>query len=158
MDGADMHHLPENEGNAAPTPGSAVSPDGADIQRGAYVVLIVDDEQPIAATLAAIVADFGYTPIVAAHGKEAIEVARLKRPALVITDLMMPHMNGARLIATLRAEAQAEHTAPPPMVLMSAAGPRQVAAAAADALLPKPFDIDDVEALLSRFLGPPPEV
>jgi CheY-like chemotaxis protein len=118
--------------------------------------LIVDDEQPIADTLAAIVADFGYTPVVAVHGKEAIELARLKRPALVITDLMMPHVNGARLIAALRAEAQAEQKTPPPMVLMSAAGPRQVAAAAADALLPKPFDLDDVEAILSRFLGPPP--
>jgi CheY-like chemotaxis protein len=156
MDGADMHHFSTYEGDIALSPGSVGSPDGADSESGAFVVLIVDDEQPIAATLAAIVADFGYTPLVAAHGREALELARAQRPALVITDLMMPHMNGARLIAALRAEAQAERIAPPPIVLMSAAGPRQVAAAAADALLPKPFDIDDVEAILTRFLGPPP--
>jgi CheY-like chemotaxis protein len=119
--------------------------------------LIAEDEEPIAEAIALIVEDAGYTPLVAAHGKQALELARLRRPALVITDLMMPQMDGTELIATLRADAAADAHAPPPIILMTAAGMKRAQEAGANALLRKPFELDDLEALLFRFLGPPPQ-
>ena len=119
------------------------------------LVLIAEDEEPIADALASIIADAGYTPAVARHGREALGVARARRPALVITDLMMPYMSGADLIAALHTDAANDGHAPPPIVLMTAVTGRMTYVAEADALLHKPFDIEEVEDLLHRFLDSP---
>ena len=119
----------------------------------APLVLVAEDEEPIAAALMLIIEDAGYTPLVAAHGKAALDLIRTRRPGLVITDLMMPYLDGADLIAAIHDEAERNHSVPPPIVLMTAAGPRRAQEVGADAVLRKPFDIEDVEALLHRFLG-----
>lgn len=119
------------------------------------VVLIVDDDKPIADFVAAVVAQAGYTPLVATRGEQALELARAQWPALLITDLMLPFMNGDALIAALRAAAAATGHAAPPVVLMTAASPRHAQAAGAEEILRKPFDLAELEALLGRFLGPP---
>lgn len=134
----------------APTPGGRPEGPTPDL------VLIAEDEEPIAEALALIVADAGYTPLVAVHGKQALELARERRPALIITDLMMPFLSGAQLIEAVRADAALDNHRPPPMILMTAAGMRRALEANADALLKKPFDVREVEELLRRFLGPPP--
>lgn len=119
-------------------------------------VLIAEDEEPIAQVLAMIVEDYGYATLVAVHGRQALDLARARRPALIITDLMMPQMTGAELVMAIREDAAERGYQPPPVVLMSAAGSQYTDAVGADALLPKPFDIRQVEALLDRFLGAPP--
>lgn len=118
------------------------------------VVLIADDEEPIAQALSMIVEDYGYQALIATNGKQALDLARSHRPVLVLTDLMMPLMSGTELIATLRADAEQEGQRPPPMVLMSAAGKVYTTPAGADAVLAKPFDIRQIEALLDLFLAP----
>jgi CheY-like chemotaxis protein len=117
------------------------------------VVLIVEDEAPIAEVVSYVVEDAGYTPLVVANGLQALEAAQARWPALVITDLMMPRLNGVELIAALRAEAAADRHKPSlPVILLTAAGMTRAHAAGADAVLPKPFDLVDLEALLARFL------
>ena len=118
------------------------------------LVLIVEDEDPIALALAFIVEDSGYIARIAGHGKQALEIMQTDHPALIITDLMMPQMNGADLIAAIQADARRSGQTAPPIVLMSAAGKQFMAQAQADAMLPKPFDLSDVEAILTRFLAP----
>lgn len=125
------------------------------------VVLIAEDEEPIAQALAYLVEDAGYTAVVAANGRAAFELALARRPALIITDLMMPQMSGQELIRALRETWKGElgqSAAPPivpPIVLMTAAGRRYAEDAGADALLLKPFELEQVEALLRRFLAIP---
>ncbi len=121
------------------------------------LVLIAEDEEPIAEAIALIVEDAGYTPLLAAHGKQALELARERRPALVITDLMMPLLDGAELIAALRADAAQDDHIPAPVILMTAAGLKRAYEAGADVVLRKPFELDDLEQLLFRYLGGPPE-
>jgi CheY-like chemotaxis protein len=131
-----------------------MSTEHADASSAPPLVLIVEDEEPIALAISFIVEDAGYVPLVATHGKEALELARTRHPALIITDLMMPQMNGRELIAALRQEAQEAHEEHRiPIVLMTAAGTAYTVDSGADALLPKPFEITQVEALLRRFLG-----
>lgn len=120
------------------------------------LVLIAEDEEPIAEALAMLVEDCGYIPLVASNGRQALELARARRPSLVITDMMMPYMDGVELIASLRQDAALDAHAPPAIILLSAAGLRRMRAAGADAILSKPFDLNDLEGLLRRFLGPPP--
>ena len=119
------------------------------------LVLIAEDEEPIAEVVATVVEDAGYRPLLAAHGREALELARAQQPALLITDLMMPHLSGAELIAALRSDAAASGRAPLPVILMTAAGPAQARAAGADAVLRKPFELLELDALLRRFLEAP---
>ena len=119
------------------------------------VVLIVDDDRPIADFVAAVVAEAGYTPLVATRGAQALEMAQERWPALLITDLMLPFMTGGALIAALRAAAAAAGRTAPPVVLITAASPRLVQAAGAEVVLRKPFDLADLEGLLRRLLGTP---
>ena len=121
------------------------------------VVLIAEDEAPIAEMVALVVEGAGYRPLVVGHGDQAREMVRRQRPVLVITDLMMPHMDGAELISAVRADAVANGHAPPPIILMTAAGWRRAQTAGADIILRKPFEVSELEALLHRVLGPSPK-
>lgn len=126
---------------------------GAAHDAGHSLVLIVEDEEPIALALSFIVEDAGYEPLVARHGKEAIELMRMHQVALIITDLMMPVMTGQEFIAMLRSSAHAEGDQRPPLIIMTAAGTGYVGNIDADAILLKPFEVAKVEELLRRFLA-----
>lgn len=116
------------------------------------IVLIVEDEMPIAEALTEIVSDAGYRVLIAGNGRAGLDLARAEHPALIITDLMMPYLDGAGLIEALRADASDEGTPRIPIVVMTAAGRTFADRIPYDALLPKPFDILEVERLLGRFL------
>ena len=116
------------------------------------LVLIADDEQPIATVVAGLVEDMGYTPQIASDGKQALQMARSSWPALLLTDLMMPGLNGIELIDAIRAEAVANNRPQVPTILMTAAGLARGQAARADAYIAKPFDLDELESLFRALL------
>ena len=120
----------------------------------ACLILIAEDEPPLADLVAEVVQELGWTPLIAHDGLQALGLAREHRPALLITDLMMPHLTGAQLIATLRADATARDAAPAELriILMTAAGESAAGAAGADAVLLKPFDLGALEAVLRALL------
>ncbi len=65
-------------------------------------VLVVDDETAIADTTATILSMSGYEATAAYDGNEALEAALLAPPHLVITDVVMPGMNGIELGITIQ--------------------------------------------------------
>lgn len=121
-------------------------------QSARKVVLIVEDEEPIAQAMAFIVEDAGYGAEIASNGKVALKMIAERMPDLIITDLMMPQMSGKELITVLR-ERRGEQGDPPPIVIMTAAARSFAEDIDADAVLPKPFEITQVEAILRQFLG-----
>ncbi len=66
-------------------------------------VLVVDDEQVIADTLARILDLNGYEASAVYTGKAAVESARSLRPDLIISDVIMPDMNGIEAAINIRA-------------------------------------------------------
>jgi CheY-like chemotaxis protein len=65
-------------------------------------VLVVDDEQVIADTLAKILDLNGYDASAVYTGTAAVESARSLRPDLVISDVIMPDMNGIEAAISIR--------------------------------------------------------
>lgn len=61
------------------------------------LILVVDDEQRIADTLALILQSNGYQTAVAYEGDSALAQAGIAQPDLLLTDVMMPGMNGIEL-------------------------------------------------------------
>jgi CheY-like chemotaxis protein len=67
-------------------------------------ILVVEDEFAIAELLEMALVDAGYEVVTAANGRQALErMAEGPRPDLIITDFMMPVLNGAGLIEAMRA-------------------------------------------------------
>ncbi|GEN07382.1 Response regulator receiver domain-containing protein [Myxococcus fulvus] len=69
-------------------------------------VLVVDDEQGILEALADLLREEGYRVLTASHGREALARMSELRPDLVLTDWMMPVMDGPALIKHIRTEPE----------------------------------------------------
>jgi DNA-binding response OmpR family regulator len=117
-------------------------------------VLIVDDEEGIAEAIGYLVEIAGYVPMLASNGDQALELARAQWPSLVITDLMMPRMDGVGLITALRTEAERTGRRMPAIMLMTAGGMERAEEVGADLVIQKPFDIWHLERLLHQYLRP----
>ncbi|MGH3897194.1 MAG: SpoIIE family protein phosphatase [Pseudonocardiaceae bacterium] len=109
-------------------------------------VLVAEDNPDLRRFIAGLLRPH-YTVRVAPDGKIALDLTRRNRVDLVLTDVMMPHLDGFGLIAALRADPP---TAGMPVILLSArAGEEAVAeglAAGADDYLTKPFSSHDLLA------------
>jgi CheY-like chemotaxis protein len=119
-------------------------------------VLVVDDEEVIRANVRRLLELEGYAVITATGGREGLELARLRRPDLVVCDLVMPDLDGYGVLRGLRANAD---TADTPFVLLTASageGERDVALRAGAAYyVTKPFDLKQLLHAVRRALGSP---
>jgi two-component system cell cycle sensor histidine kinase/response regulator CckA len=77
-----------------------------EMPRGTEVVLLVEDEDAVREVVRRVLERLGYRVLEASSGPRALELARRwdGRIALLLTDVIMPEMNGAQLAATLVAE------------------------------------------------------
>jgi DNA-binding response OmpR family regulator len=129
-------------------------PDSFSSTDEAPLVLIVEDEQPIAEALCYIVEDNCYLAITAREGLEGLDLARERHPDLIITDLMMPRLNGLAFIRAVREDAVRTGRPAPAIILTSAIdNPSSIDSSAPDAFMPKPFDLDHLERLLDEYLS-----
>lgn len=80
------------------------------------VILVVDDEFGIANLLDDVLSDEGHQVRMASNGKQALDLARTETPDLVLTDYMMPVMNGAALAEALAQDESLKHV---PVAMMS---------------------------------------
>jgi len=65
-------------------------------------VLVVDDESAIADTIAKILTLSGFPAVAAYDGNGALEIALLRPPEMLITDVLLPGMNGIELALTVK--------------------------------------------------------
>lgn len=116
-------------------------------------VLVVDDEDAVRDTLVEIVETLGHHVVAANGGRAALASVAARDFDLVFTDLSMPEMDGwevAREIRRMKPELR--------IVVVTGygreAGSDQSEEPSVDAVIGKPFDIDEVEGILSRFRKP----
>jgi two-component system phosphate regulon response regulator PhoB len=123
-------------------------------------ILIVDDSDEIAEAMAMMLSDEGYETRVAHNGRVALEAVKLRRPALILTDGLMPTMSGLELLTALRSDL-----APPvpPVIVVSGfpAIEKDALGRGAVDFLHKPVSPAELVAAVARVLAQracPPEV
>jgi CheY-like chemotaxis protein len=137
-------HLPYEAPNALGT----VALSEAAPARPPFTVLVVDDEQEVLDTLGGALLAQGHHVVTALNGRDALDKALRLRPDLVVTDLLMPEVDGIGLAKALRADPA---TAAVRIVLCSGVSESSVRVlfSGYDAFLQKPYELDE----LRRAIG-----
>jgi CheY-like chemotaxis protein len=110
-------------------------------------ILVVDDEPDQRFLLRRIFEQAGHEVTDAGDGAAAMRAVEKSAPDLVVTDMMMPVMDGATLIRCLRGAAATAH-----IPILAASGDSHLAGAA-DAVVPKPYDWLHLLAVADALLG-----
>ena len=113
-------------------------------------VLVVDDEDVLVEMVASLIEDMGLRTLIATNGQEALTSLKDMQgaPALILSDVMMPQMNGIELATAVKRDPRLKNV---PIILMSAAG-RPLGANLADGFIHKPFDLDLLLDLIERYI------
>lgn len=115
-------------------------------------VLVVDDEPGMRFALTEVLRDRGYRVVCASSGMQALGL--LTGVDVVVTDLMMPGMDGLELVSQIAARSPAL-----PVLLLTAHGSEHMVRVAcsrgARGCLSKPFDIDEIARVIERLAAPP---
>ena len=111
-------------------------------------VLVVDDEPSLLFLHRLVLEAVGYAVVEAGDGAQALERIRERRPDLVVSDLMMPVLDGHALIAALQADED-QRTIPVIVVTASATKPID----GATALLKKPCDPGELATIAAAALS-----
>jgi DNA-binding NarL/FixJ family response regulator len=129
-------------------------------------LLLVDDEPGVREAVKAYLEDSDFTVTVASNAREALTLIEHFTPSLVISDVMMPQVNGYEFLKQMRAD---ERFALLPVIFLTARGMTSDRIlgyqAGCDAYLSKPFDPDELVAIIENLLkqrglqsATPPEI
>ena len=117
-------------------------------------MLVADDNADMRDYLARLLRTAGYQVTTVTDGQAALDAVRAGAPDLVISDVMMPRLDGLGLVAALRADAR---TAAVPVLLLSARAGQEASVeglrAGADDYLVKPFSAVELLARVRSNLG-----
>lgn len=116
------------------------------------VILIAEDDAHLRRAYRYLLQDLGYEPIAAENGRQALEAVLAHRPALVLTDIAMPVMDGIELARALR---EREDTATLPLVAVTGVEDAKYAGLSSqlfDRILRKPLIIEELMAVVSTML------
>ena len=120
------------------------------VYRDMKKILVVDDEAEIVELISMVLEDGDYFVLSAYDGEQALEIVREERPDLVLSDVMMPRLDGRELCKRIRSDPSTEATV---VILMSAIHRIDPGECAADELIRKPFDITAVTETVDRYLA-----
>lgn len=129
--------------------GSGESKRLADVDRKR--VLVIDDDMPLRGMLAAALRQAGFQVFLAGDGGEGHRALTLHDPDVVLLDLAMPNVNGWDFLQRLK---ETGHLGRIPIVVLSAhlrIDPQAVLQMGVNAIVPKPFDVPDLIALIEHL-------
>jgi len=118
-----------------------------------YVLLVIDDKKENRMVLQNLLSPLGFRIIEATDGQEGLEMAQSQSPDLIMTDLVMPRLDGFELSRRLRLLPEFQTT---PIIAVSASvfdyHQEQSLAAGCTAFIPKPVHADSLFAHLQAYL------
>ena len=113
------------------------------------VVLVCEDDDNLR-ELVRITLESQHEVVEARDGREALALAKARRPDVVIVDLMLPLLSGMDVIASLRGDSELAGTG---VIALSAWShlDGEAVAGGADRFVSKPFDPDDLRAVVAEL-------
>ncbi len=115
-------------------------------------ILIIDDNKELLWMLKDILSD-EYTVLTAEDGEIGLEIIKQNNPDLIVTDIMMPNIDGITLIKQIK---QNKHTMQIPLVILSAKNTNdekiEGIESGADAYIPKPFNTQYLKAVIKHLI------
>lgn len=120
-----------------------------------HKILAVDDDPSICKLVAVTLRNRGFDVLTANSGTEALAIAAVERPDLVVLDIMMPGMDGKEVRRRLAADARTKDI---PILHLSAVGEFEGQLEALDAgmvdFMTKPFKPSELADKVTQFLDP----
>jgi two-component system alkaline phosphatase synthesis response regulator PhoP len=116
-----------------------------------FKILVVEDNLDSRNLLHFYLMTKGYSAITAADGAEGIYLAKVEKPDLIVTDLMMPNLDGIELIRQIRSDPE---TADISIVIYTAFGSESAELAleaGANKIFQKPFDLDHLVEFIEQL-------
>jgi len=134
-------------------PGMSSSPLLPGVPVGPPTVMVVDDDPTFCAIMGEILKMYNARVYCANSTEEAIRLLENLTPDLILTDVMMPEVDGLTFVRRIRAE---QPYARVPVIVVSAGVSTQEQAAAlqagADSFLAKPFSLKDLREAVGTLL------
>lgn len=128
--------------------------EGSAVQRP--LVLLVEDEKDIRAVAALAIESLGYSMIVAQDGNQGLEMARKYLPDVVVTDALMPKMDGREMCRQIKDDPATRGIRVLVISAVYTANKYKTQAVrefGADEYLPKPVDFNKLRTTLQRLAG-----
>ncbi len=118
------------------------------------LILIVEDEPRNLTLLRDLLQVSGYKTIEATDGEQGVELAKSKKPDLILMDVQMPKMDGLEATRILKADATTSNI--PVLALTSYAmkgDKERILEAGCDGYLAKPIDIKELLKIVAEYLS-----
>jgi len=120
--------------------------------RDAKKIVLAEDNSTLSLLLKFRLEKEGYKLLIAADGKEAIELIEEHNPELILTDIMMPFISGLEVISHVRNKLNLQT----PIIVFSAAGQEEMVLKAfnlgANDFMGKPFSPNELVIRVKRLL------
>lgn len=113
-------------------------------------ILIIDDDPAATDAVREILEAAGHATAIARNGFHGLKLAREVKPAVIVCDMVMPHMAGSDVFRTLASDPVTAHI---PRVMMT--GHADADRSCADGFLSKPFEAHVVLRLMERMASLP---
>jgi len=118
-------------------------------------ILVAEDDPEARELLLLLLGDADYCLLEAVDGVEALDLMRTELPDLLITDIVMPRMDGYELVRRMREDQTVAHT---PVIFCSASYHERDVRAMASSLgvletIAKPYDMSTVQALIAQVMS-----
>ena len=127
--------------------------DNDSLDTSSYSIMVVDDNPDLTDFLKKTLIDYFKHVIIAADGVEALGLIKSHAPDIVVSDVMMPRMNGYELCKNMKEDITISHI---PVILLTARDDKQSQLSGykngADAYLTKPFEIEMLMELIRNRL------
>lgn len=119
-------------------------------------ILVVEDERKLAELVKAFLTERGFAVLLAHDGEKGVEVALREKPAVVLSDVLLPKLNGWDLCRRIKAEPSLAGTK---VILMTAVYTKaryraDAVEAGADDFVAKPLDLEDLAIRLGGLCDP----
>jgi DNA-binding response OmpR family regulator len=115
-------------------------------------ILVVDDDVPILVLMKNLLREFGFEPVIASDGAQAISAAKATPPDLMLIDRNMPGMNGDEVVRALRKDSGRDF----PILILSGEpmDREELDRIGANGAVLKPFDVTAlIEEIRARLDG-----